>query len=347
MDELKLQRLVFISHGKRHDRLFSLCIAFRARPYTPPSTTVALLRYFGPEQAHGRMAKRTKSNDRVLACIFVSSLLYWGSGGEEEPPWSHGHREPCIPLHPTTLVCLPYLTSQQPQLARISSRPVRPLIKAPNRAALHGRIPPRTVSPGKRRNMSVANVWMFALTDTQSLSPTKSQTLAAAVGQNASGSSAKCSSGMGFGEHRSTTASVRFGDPSCKSKPINTNLRFDRIALSTKTVEKGNPSLCLVSLKRMYFPARKRQPTAFILSSEWVAFLLPAANGSSSSGTAHCTALHLQVGTRTREETKQKTAPKRVHRICFRTARRQALAAPIVGLAAVVPRGEAGHICFN
>lgn len=41
-------------------------------------------------------------------------------------------------------------------------------------------------------------------------------------------------------------------------------------------------------------------------SSEWVAFLLPAANGSSSSGTAHCTALHLQVGTRTREETKQK-----------------------------------------
>ncbi|KAK1479124.1 hypothetical protein CCUS01_16370 [Colletotrichum cuscutae] len=160
---------------------------------------------FGPEQAHGRMAKKRKAmtgswrassfplsstgtvearRSRLGPTDTAATLLVPLTRITPPPP------EPCIPLHPTTLVCLSYLTSQQPQLARISSRPVRPLIKAPNRAALHGRIPPRTVSPGRRRNKSVANVWMFALTDTQSLSPTKSQTLAAAVGQNASGSSA-------------------------------------------------------------------------------------------------------------------------------------------------------------
>ncbi|KXH59298.1 hypothetical protein CNYM01_14202 [Colletotrichum nymphaeae SA-01] len=44
---------------------------------------------FGLEQPHGKQREAMTGSWRAS---FVSSLLYRDSGGEEEPPWSHGHR---------------------------------------------------------------------------------------------------------------------------------------------------------------------------------------------------------------------------------------------------------------
>lgn len=100
MDELKHQRLVFIFHGKRrHDRLFSLSASLSAHTLAHPlrlplpySASLTQMPYevllmghgmgawgrtdsFGPEQPHGRMAKKKKkAMTGSWHRIFVSSL---------------------------------------------------------------------------------------------------------------------------------------------------------------------------------------------------------------------------------------------------------------------------------